>query len=87
MVLTDQRPLQWLMTHKDSSSRLIRWALYLQEYNLEIKYRKGSTNSNADFMSRLKEPLVATILQAKPLSKELIEEQKSDIKLKWIFNQ
>ena len=84
-VLTDQRPLQWLMTHKDTSSRLIRWALYLQEYDLEIKYRKGSANANADFLSRLKEPLVATILQVKPISEEISKEQEKDTDLKWIF--
>ena len=40
LILSDQRSLQWLMTHKDSSSRLIRWALYLQEFDIEISYRK-----------------------------------------------
>ena len=59
ILLTDQRPLVWLMKHKDSSSRLIRWALQLQEYNIEIHYRAGKANGNADCLSRIggEEPL------------------------------
>ena len=32
--------------------RLSRWAVALQEYDFEIKYRKGSDNGNADALSR-----------------------------------
>ena len=55
LLLTDQRPLVWLMKHKDTSSRLIRWALQLQEYDIEIQYRSGKSNANADCMSRIDE--------------------------------
>ena len=36
-----------------SPARLVRWALRLAEFDFEIKYRKGSENSNADCLSRL----------------------------------
>ena len=64
-LLTDQRPLVWLMKHKDSSSRLIRWALQLQEYNLEIQYRAGKANANADCLSRLDEERVVAAISRK----------------------
>ena len=53
ILYTDHQPLVWLMTHKDTSSRLIRWALQLQEFDLEFKYKMGKANANADCMSRL----------------------------------
>jgi hypothetical protein len=41
------------MNHRDSASKLIRWALKLQEYNIQIRYRTGKANANADTLSRL----------------------------------
>ena len=32
---------------------MIRWVLLLQEFDLEITYKKGSENSVADHLSRL----------------------------------
>ena len=51
---TDHKPLVWLMTHKDTSGRLIRWALQLQEYDIEFNYREGKANANADCFQELK---------------------------------
>ena len=52
-VLTDHRPLQWLMTVKEPTGRLARWALLLQEFDIEINYRPGKANQNADCLSRI----------------------------------
>jgi hypothetical protein len=53
IIYTDHRPLTWLFSLKDANSKLTRWRLKLQECNYEIRYRKGSQNTNADALSRI----------------------------------
>jgi deoxyuridine 5'-triphosphate nucleotidohydrolase len=52
-VVTDHRALKWLMTSRDPVGRMARWVAYLQEYDMEIQYRKGKLNNNADALSRI----------------------------------
>jgi hypothetical protein len=51
-VETDHSSLQWLLGAKEPP-RLVRWALRLSEFNIDIKYRKGSANQVADALSRM----------------------------------
>ncbi len=51
-VETDHQPLLWLNRMKNTNPRLTRWSLQLQPYRFQLKYRKGSENSNADGLSR-----------------------------------
>lgn len=52
-IITDHKPLQWLMSLKEPTSKLIRWQLKLEEYDYEITYKKGTKNANADALSRV----------------------------------
>ena len=52
-VRSDCRALQWLLDTKDLSGRLARWAISLSAFNtVDIKYKPGRTNTNADTLSR-----------------------------------
>jgi len=52
-VVTDHKPLTWIMNMKDPGSRLLRWQIKLEEYDYEVVYRKRALNTNADALSRI----------------------------------
>ena len=53
VVFTYHSALKYLPTKQDAKSRLIRWILLLQEFNLHIKDKKGVENMAVDHISRL----------------------------------
>jgi len=52
-IVTDHKPLTWIMNVKDPGSRLLRWRIHLEEFDYEITYKRGSQNMNADALSRI----------------------------------
>ena len=72
-VVSDHKPLTWIMNVKDPGSRLLRWRIQLEEYDYEIVYKPGVQNSNADALSR-----IGNIVK----QENEIEEIDSDMKLK-----
>ena len=52
LVFTDHNPLTFLHKMSCKNQRLLRWSLFLQEYNLNIQHIKGIDNVIADTLSR-----------------------------------
>ena len=65
-IITDHKPLQWMVNLKEPNSRLTRWRLRLSEFDYTVIYKKGKNNTNADALSRIE-------IHAKE-TKSLIEE-------------
>ena len=53
VVYTDHNPLVFLDKFKNKNQRLIRWGLFLQAYNIDVRHIKGRDNLIADSLSRI----------------------------------
>ncbi len=52
MVYTDHSPLKALLNAPHPSGKLARWGQILAELDLDIRYKPGRHNANADALSR-----------------------------------
>jgi len=51
-VVTDHQSLKWLQRLESPIGRLGRWVFELQQFDFDIRYRKGALNKVADALSR-----------------------------------
>ena len=52
-IITDHHSLSWLNQNKASNCLLARWAMILEGYHYNVKYRPGTQMGHADGLSRL----------------------------------
>ena len=52
-VYSDHNPLTFVSKMKNKNQRLMRWSLFLQEYNLVVLHIRGTDNVVADALSRV----------------------------------
>jgi hypothetical protein len=71
IIFSDHAALKYLFSKKDAKSRLIRWILLLQEFDIEIWDKKGTENVVADHLSRL---TMAFTEDATPISETFPDE-------------
>ncbi|CAN6679399.1 unnamed protein product [Malus baccata var. baccata] len=76
IVFTDHVALKYLFTKKEAKPRLIRWMLLLQEFDIEIRDKKGCENVVADHLSRL-----VREEESLPISETFPDEQLLSIKV------
>lgn len=74
-VYTDHNPLCYLNSLKDSHGRIARWLTFLQDFDFSIHYKRGSTNTNADSLSRIQSKINS--LEAKTT---MLDELKNNTK-------
>ena len=52
-MFTNHAALKYLLKKEESKPRLIRWMLWLEEFDLEIRDRSKAQNLGADHLSRI----------------------------------
>ncbi|CAM8965152.1 unnamed protein product [Rhodiola kirilowii] len=75
IVYTDHAAIKYLVSKKESKPRLIRWVLLLQEFDIEIRDKKGAENLVADHLSRLELGELDREEDELPINDSLVNEQ------------
>lgn len=84
IVYTDHAALKYLMAKKDAKPRLIRWILLLQEFDIEVRDKKGVENVVADHLSRIVQDKVEHVdIKERFPDEQLFRVQTSSQELPW----
>ncbi|MEG0619293.1 MAG: reverse transcriptase domain-containing protein [Bacilli bacterium] len=75
---TDHQAIEGLMNKKQTTSRLTRWVMEMQEFRFKIKYIPGKDNVFADMLSRPKE-FELTTMEIANKDKEMIMSIHEDL--------
>ncbi|RDY02080.1 Retrovirus-related Pol polyprotein, partial [Mucuna pruriens] len=75
IVFSNHVALRFLLKKSDAKPRLIRWMLLLQEFDIEIRDKKGAKNFVADILSRIERES-----ESMPIRDEFPNEQLLHIK-------
>ena len=78
IVFTNHVALKYLLTKKDTKVRLIRWVLFLQEFDFEFKNKKGIENAVSDHFSRFNCDIITEPL---PLNESFPDEQLMSVEV------
>lgn len=81
LVYSDRATLKYLLIKKDAKPQLIRWILLLQEFDIEIKDKRGVDNVAADHLSRI---VLPNSIKHSPIHDTFPDEQLFSVsKLPW----
>jgi hypothetical protein len=72
IIYSDHKALKYLFSKKDAKSYLIQWILLVQEFDIEIRDKRGSKNVVAYHLSRLTTDYFE---DATPISETFLDEQ------------
>lgn len=76
IIESDHQPLRALMQNPLTNSRVMRWALALQEYHFKVQHIKGRENSGADYFSRV--PVDGHSCEATASAVDVVQEDASE---------
>ena len=87
--VSDHEPLKTISQQKDPRGKIGHWILELENLDYQIKYIKGSENTEADYMSRIllsealeePEPPMIYHMTIEELQETLIKAQKADAEI------
>ena len=76
--------MKYLLNKKDVKARLIKWIIFLQEFDIQIKDKQGVENVVADHLSRVK---VESHFEEAQINDEFLDDALCAVeKLSWFAN-
>ena len=85
--MVDHAPLQWLSTQRWKASS-VAGLWQMQEHTFDTVYRKGTENTNADFLSHnpVSDSWVFAITSTQSITADILRAQLNDLVIKQIYD-